>query len=245
MQDGRRNGYIKKTRPWESLAILADLTRDSIEADDAFIRNLEESFWIELATEYDAEHFCEYLRSREAGGTLHLSEMFCDFERIWRRDELNHVRGFARVFSVLYSIDEMELFSRLRSRKPSFRSIEPLLADEFAVCVVLAYDELATTRSYQYDMIHRYPKFGNPALVKWIGLVAKDEAWHFENTLRLVRRHHSARIPEVAGMLDKLVKFDATLSEYGATFVLDHSANSYNAAFLDSCRSFILRRLLL
>jgi hypothetical protein len=237
------NGYIKNPSPWESLLVLAGLNRASIEFNPAFVEALEPSLWIELATEYDADNFCEYLKYREAVGTLSLSSMFSDFERIWRRDELNHTRGFARIFSVLYSVKEEELLAKLRNRSPDFRAIESLLVDEFAICVVLAYDEIATTKSYQHDMVHRYPKFGNKALVDWIRLVARDEAWHFENTLTIIKKNHSHRIPEVSGFLDRLMSFDASGAEYGATFILDHSANDYDPTFLDSCRALILRRL--
>jgi hypothetical protein len=237
------NGYIKSPLSWDSLAILSDVNRKSIELNAAFLEALEPSLWIELVTEYDADHFCEYLKLRQATVKLFLSDMFSEFEKIWRRDELNHTRGFARVYSVLYSVSEEELFDRLSNRRSNFSAIEPLLVDEFAICVVLAYDEIATTKSYQYDMVHRYPKFRNQALIDWIRLVARDEAWHFENALNIIKTNHLHRIPEVPSILDQLMDFDVSGKEYQATFVLDHSANNYDSEFLDSCRTLILRRL--
>ena len=235
--------YLKVPPAWESRAVLANVSRSSIEFNPTFVEPLEPSLWIELATEYDAEHFCEYLKSRVAAATLKLSSMFSDFERIWRRDELNHVHGFARVYSVLYSVDDEDLLIRLRNRRPDFCAIEPFLADEFAVCVALAFDEIATTRSYQYDMVHRYPKFGNQDLVDWIRLVARDEAWHFENALYIIRKNHARRIPDVPSFLARLVSYDSRREDYGATFVLDHSANDYTPEFLESCCAIIVRRL--
>jgi hypothetical protein len=237
------NGYIKSPPPWESLAVLADINHNSIELNPDFVEKLEPTLWIELATEYDADHFCEYLKYREEKGEIVFSSMFSTFERIWRRDELNHTRGFARIYSVLYSTSEEELLAKLHNRRSDFGAIEPLLADEFAICVVLAYDEIATTRSYQYDLVHRYPRFRSRAMVDWIRLVARDEAWHFENALNIIKENHSCRIPEVPSLLDRLMSFDASGAEYGATFVLDHGANNYDPEFLASCRSFILRRL--
>jgi hypothetical protein len=238
-----RNGYIRSSSPWDSRLLLAKVDRSTIQFDPNFVEDLQPALWIELATEYDAEHFCEYLEQRERGGTLCLSKMFSDFESVWRRDELNHTRGFAYIYSVLYSVSEEELLDRLSSRQPDFHTIEPLLSDEFAICVVLAYDEIATTKSYHNDMVHRYPKFGNPVLIDWIKRVAKDEAWHFENALNIIKANHAHRIPEVPRLLDALLSFDAGGEEYGATFVLDHVANNYTGNFLDSCRSLILERL--
>jgi hypothetical protein len=231
-----------KSDPWESRAVLTGVTCDSITFIPEFVDALESAFWIELATEYDAEHFCEHLLVLEKQGHLRRSSDFLAFEKAWRRDELNHTYGFARIYSLLYGIPEDELFARLRLRRPNFDALASLFVDEFTICVVIAYDEIATTRSYQRDLVHRYPVFNNPALVRWIRLVARDEAWHFENALNVIEANHQHRVAEVPAVLDQLVNWDARGEEYGATFVLDHNANNYDRQLLESCRTIILNR---
>jgi hypothetical protein len=234
--------FSVKSAPWDSREVLSGLHRNSITFIPELVDALESAFWIELATEYDAEHFCEHLILLEKMGRLRRSSEFLAFEKAWRRDEFNHTLGFARIYSILYGLPEDELFRKLRGRQPNFDALEHLLSDEFTICVIIAYDEIATTRSYQQDLVSRYPVFNNPALMRWIRMVARDEAWHFENALNVINARHQHRISDVPAVLDKLVNWDSRGEEYGATFVLDHNANYYDQRFLESCRTTILRR---
>src|SRR5689334_11709840 len=64
------SGWPVLTDPWDSLAVLAGVTRKELRIDPEFVRELEPVLWNDLASEYDAENFCRYLEGCEGAGTL-------------------------------------------------------------------------------------------------------------------------------------------------------------------------------
>lgn len=50
---------------------------------------MKDGLWNDLCSEYDAENFCNYLKT----SGIKLSSDFKSFEYVWRRDELNHYLG--------------------------------------------------------------------------------------------------------------------------------------------------------
>jgi hypothetical protein len=228
--------------PWDPRAVLAGVTRDTLTIDPDFVRELEPILWNDLCSEYDAENFCRYLDDRERAGTLRRTPEFRAFEAAWRKDELNHTIGYATLYALLYEATVPAVLDRLRARPVDFAPIAHLLADEFRMCVALAYDEIATTRSYKDDLDTRYPRFANPALLDWIRRVTRDEGFHFANIIRVIKKNHAHRARELPAVLDELVAWDSTGGEYQGTFVLDHEGGQFTPGFLAECRRLILRQ---
>ncbi len=108
--------------------------------------------------------------------------------------------------------------------------------------MTLAFDVIATTKAYQDARERWYPRFCNPKVLDWIRLVARDEAFHFQNLLNVIVSGHFDRLHEAAALLDELIRADLAGIGYRATFVLDHQGQQYSPDFLESCRSIRLRR---
>lgn len=177
-------------------------------------------------------------------GRLTLGPEFAAFERLWRRDELDHAIGFAKVYAVLYGEDERSVLDRLRSREADFSGLEAFLGDELSVCLVLAYDELATTRSYAADWHDFYPRFGDERLTRWIQRVAADEARHYGNLVRVLRTAHAHELGRAPGLLDAICRRDLEAHPYRGTFVLDHDdAAVFPADRLRECARRVSRDL--
>jgi len=237
------NSDSVRSDPWDSLQVLANVKRADLKISEEQLTELEPLLWNELASEYDAENLCQFLQLQEEAGQLKRSAPFLAFEATWRRDELNHTLGFARIYSLLFNVEENELFARLQSRPHNFTPIARFLDDEFKICLVIAYDEIATTRAYWEDYRDRYPRWGNPDVVEWIRLVTRDEAFHFANVLEVIKECHAERILEVPAIIDEFIQWDSGGNEYRATFVLDHEADQFDDGFLATCRRIILRQL--
>lgn len=119
--------------------------------------------------------------------------------------------------------------------------MEHLLDDELSVLVVLAYDEIATTKAYIADRGF-YEQFNLDAFLKWSRLLVRDEVCHFKNCIGVLKRNHADQIPEIEDALDRIVAWDAGRRDYRATFVLDHHTSQYTAEFLDECRDLVPRQ---
>jgi hypothetical protein len=190
--------------------------------------------------EYDAECLCTELDRRVENGCLTLSPEFREFERLWRRDELDHALGFAKLYSAVYGIDEMDLVVDLRKRSGDFIHFEEFLTDELAVALLIAYDELATTASYTQDATSFYPVFSCPPLVSWIRRLAADEAKHYINLVNVIRTVHRGRLGDCEQILDRIVALDKRKLPYAGTFALDHDDDQFSSELLDECRSQLL-----
>lgn len=194
----------------------------------AVIEDSQDTLWNNMISEFDAENFCIYLETEN----LNLSPEFKAFEFVWRRDEYNHYIGFQHIYSTLYDKPKEEIINSLSNRTVNFQPIREMLEDEFKICLLLAYDEIATTKSYvsDYDF---YASFGHSSFLKWIKLVARDEAYHFNNCMELIGKNYYHRTKEINELVNKFIKWDLDKNEYQGTFVLDHA--SYSEDFLTSC----------
>jgi rubrerythrin len=136
------------------MAILKEVEPQDIKATDKLLEEIHDTILGDLYAEHDAKNFCEYLQ--QSGITF--TPEFKKMEKSWRLDESNHYQGFCQIYSLLYhkSIEEIE--RKLAAYQPDFLSIQQFLQDEFSICVVLAYDELATTKAYCQDF-ELYPLF--------------------------------------------------------------------------------------
>jgi len=220
--------FVPKSIPWDSGRLIGHLDKSKIVLSDDVIAANKPVFWDNLCSEYDAEHFCLYLKQEGFG----LSPDFKAFEYVWRRDEYNHYLGFQHIYCTLYDTTVQEVQDRLHQRSTNFEPIRNLLEDEFKTCLLLAYDEIATTKSYAADYDF-YRSFGHRNFLKWIKLVTRDEAYHFNNCMEVIGKNHYHRISEIPQLVDQFIEWDVQRHTYEGTFVLDHE--NYSEDFLVTC----------
>jgi hypothetical protein len=153
----------------DEIALLDGITRKDLEVTDKLLEQSRDIIWSDLSSEYDAEHFSDFLS--QSG--LPFTPEFEAFKTGWRRDELNHYLGFRQIYSILYDKSPNSIDQAMAAHQPNFAPIQEFLEDEFRICVLIAYDELATTRTYAQD-IALYKSFGSMPLANWIKFVTKD-----------------------------------------------------------------------
>ncbi|HLA58245.1 MAG TPA: hypothetical protein VK622_05775 [Puia sp.] len=226
--------FTPKSHPWSSDKLIGHININNITLSTETISQFQNVFWDYLCSEYDADNFCLFLDTYNG----YLSSDFKAFEYVWRRDEYNHYLGFRHIYSTFYRLPYHEIDAKLKQRHVDFNPILPMLSDEFKICLMLAYDEIATTKSYAADYSF-YESFGPKELLKWIKLVTRDEAYHFNNCMELIRKNHFHRIAEIPDLVDQFVNWDLDRNEYVGTFILDH--NNYGIDFLQSCANIMKR----
>ncbi len=220
--------FTPKSIPWSSSQLIGALDKGNVSLSDEVLSDQKSTFWDNLCSEYDAENFCLFLEKNK----IKLSSDFKAFEFVWRRDEFNHHIGFRHIYSILYDTQVSSIDEQLKQRSVNFTPIEVMLEDEFKICLVLAYDEIATTKSYALDYDF-YKSFGHDGFLKWIKLVTRDEAYHFNNCMELIGKNFYHRINEIPQLVDNFISWDLSRNEYKGTFVLDHE--NYDELFLRSC----------
>lgn len=229
---------IPKSIQCNSVAIIAGLAPQDFKVTDKLLAEIHDTIWGDLYAEHDAENFCKYLQQ---SGMLFTPE-FKEMEKLWRRDEFNHYLGFRQIYSLLYHKSFEEIERELAACEPDFIPLKEFLQDEFSICVVLAYDELATTRSYCQDF-DLYKSLGSKPMVDWIKHVTKDEAFHYSNALEIIARRHRHRLPELPMLVKRLIEYDLKDSKYKSTFVLNHQSRQYfTSDFLSECSDIISKR---
>ena len=222
--------FKPRSQPWDSDSLVGQLTRNDVTLPESDIMNFKPNLWNDLCSEYDAENFCNYLKDKK----YKLSNDFKAFEFVWRRDEFNHYLGFRHIYSIFYEKPEQEILSELNSRLIDFEPISNMLEDEFQICLLIAYDEIATTKSYSQDYDF-YNLFEHKNFLKWIKKVARDEAYHFNNCMELIGKNHYHRVSEIPNLVDKFIEWDLNGGEYNGTFVLDHEGHYFTEDFLSGC----------
>lgn len=215
---------------------------------------LHDSLWHSLATEYDARHLSAFLRQQP----IALSPAFWAMERAWAEDEANHYRGLSFLYARLYDVSEAQIAARLSERSPDFSLLGPLLCDEFCLCVVLAFDELASTRAYAHDAVS-YSALGAAARLL-LRRIARDELLHCHNAIDLLVRTQARRLPEAEAVIERVIAHDTSPQfSYRATFLLDqiikpaiaaestgpnpYSTVGLSAEFLQDCGRRLIRFL--
>jgi hypothetical protein len=217
---------------WHSATVLEGFTKEDIGLSDKEVSERKEFLWNAMLTEYDAKNLAGYLMTRG----IEFSREFLSFKRAWSRDEWNHYLGFRQLYSVLYDEPEDKIAERLATDLGSFEPISNFLGDEFGVCLLLAYDEIATFKSY----LAEFPFYTalDMRVFHWFQRVTRDELNHFLNCMELIRCKHPARIPEIADTVDLFIKWDVARHPYVRTFVLDHYW--YSRKFLEHCKALII-----
>lgn len=226
----------------ESLCALAASDPAPAKVTHALRVQLHDTLWHSLSSEYDARHLSTFLRE----SALDLSGAFWSLESAWAEDEHRHYRALRWLYSHIYSVDESQLDAQLQQRQPNFDPLRPLLRDEFSLCVILAFDELASARSYARDRA-RFRPLGTAA-VRLFHWAARDEFLHCRNAVDLVRARHADRLADVPTVLAQAIAHDTSPQRrYDATFLLDQipdsEENSLDEAFLRECADKVDRYL--
>ena len=233
--------YKSKSREWHSLDVLGVLVPDMLHLPAADREESEQFLWEDLCSEYDAENLCIELERLSAQGQFYSPE-FWSFEKVWRRDEFNHYIGFQRLYHLVYGTPESAIAARLQARPADFTPFLDFLTDEFKLCLMLAYDELCTTRAYAVDMPY-YRAFGQPLVEEWMHKVRGDEAIHYMNALRVVQTRHRDRLPQAEAILEEALALDLQAKSYQATFLFDHGGPSYSPAMLRGCAETVMAQV--
>ncbi len=224
---------------WDSRIILDGISLEDLQVSNKLLEETHNIIWGDLSSEYDAEHFYHFLR--HCG--LRFTPEFEAFQKTWRRDEFNHYLGFRQIYSTLYQKSPDAIDQEMAVRQPNFVPIQEFLRDEFSICVLIAYDELATTRTYAQD-IALYTSFGSTKFANWIKFVAKDEGLHYQNALKVIAQCHPHRLPELRQLVNRLVEFNLEDNHaYWSTFVLNHEQSNYfTPSFLSECGDMLCKR---
>jgi hypothetical protein len=220
-----------RTARWNSAKVLRGLTKDDVCLSREEVANRKEFLWNAMLTEYDARNLARYLTTR----AIRSSPEFLLFKRAWSHDEWNHYLGFRQVYSMLYDEPEDKITEQLEMDSGNFELIAEFLDDEFKVCLVLAYDEIATFKSYLAEF--PFYKALDMKVFRWFQRVTKDELNHFLNCMEIIRCKHSARSSEIASTIDMFIKWDIERHPYLRTFILDHYW--YSQRFLEHCGELI------
>ena len=184
--------FDPKSRDWNSIDYLKDLRRSDINLSDEFLDKKRDFFLHAAYTEFDAENLCRFLETLD----FEFSPEFKVFEKKWRRDEWNHYIGFRYIYSIIFNESETAIARIIESRPYDFSGIQNFFKDEFSICLLIAYDEILTTKSYASE--HQlYKSFGNPQFYSWIKEVTRDESYHFNNVMEVIGLNHSDRIEEI------------------------------------------------
>lgn len=229
------NQFTPRANIWSALDFLDGITSSSFTILPDRRESIADTMWSNICAEYDAENFCKKLEELNHS----FPPEFLAFERAWRRDEFNHYLGFRRLYSLAFGLDEEEIHRKVIARPINFGPISEFLQDPFMICMIVAYDELATSKGYAEE-VTEYRNMGPKQLESWIKLVAKDEANHFLNCIDVIKLCFSDRITEIPTILDKLIEISLSETEYGGTFVLDHQGDEYTPEFLERCKAIFL-----
>lgn len=226
-----------KSGPWDSEALLCGLRNADFSNSNNDLNYYKPIIWNDLCSEYDSLFF----RNELARMPFAVSS---DLEAIipsWRADEDNHYRGLRRIFPLMYGGSSEDIDSELSRRVPDFTPLAAFMTSELRLCLLLAFDEVVTLRSY-VDDYQFYDAFGAPALSNWIRRVVRDESLHFSNFVTLIGKCHAhdAEI-EAEAIVHEILSHDLRAGTYGATFVLDHTGPQFTAGFLEVCAKTLLR----
>jgi hypothetical protein len=227
-------------RPWNSADFLGDVQMSDLRKSNR-MEHVEELFLFDMNTEYDAMNLLRHLRSKAAGGSR-FSADFWAFVDAWQADEWNHYVGYRHLYSLCTGRSTDDIHAQVQARPVDFRPVESFLDDEFKICLVIAYDEMFTIWSCKQDY-DLFDTFEKPRASRWIRRVARDESFHFQNALEVVRRQHAHRVGEAPGFLNSILEWDLEAHEYNATFVLDHEEWRYDTQMLEGLRDKIVSHI--
>ncbi|MEM9379693.1 MAG: hypothetical protein AAGB93_07050 [Planctomycetota bacterium] len=234
--------YEPLRRSWSAAELLDGVGPHDVRVTLDEARPHAERLWTDLAAEYDGR----LLQAEVLGRGTEYTPAFHAFLRAWAEDEEHHARGLLRLCSLVLREPEGVLLERLGERRADFTGMGRWLDDEFALTVLLAYDEAMSTHGYGED-IPFYASLGPPPFERLLRELKNDEAVHYRNAVELLVAEHAHRADEVAQVLDEVVAYDAAQGEYRATFLLDHASDQFSRDDMErvgrSVRGAIDRRM--
>jgi rubrerythrin len=236
----RNAEYVVRRKGWNARALLRSIDRAAITLQETQVAHLREFLWYDLCAESDAKNLYQVLLARKQ----QYSREFFRFLDAWYQDEMNHASGFAYLQYLLFDEDESKIRARAAARPFSFSQLNRFFEDEFALCVLFAYDEYASVMTYEKDTFYR--DLGSPLFEEWIKLVRADEAIHFMNLVRLIRFNHQDRLDNTAEILREVVRIEKEAHEYQGTFLFDHECPHFLVSKEDletECANMVLRRI--
>lgn len=211
----------------------------------------DQHFWLTLRgnteVEFDAEKLCKYLDQRSNAGSLNLSADFLRFREIWRRDELRHAIGFAYLEFLLSGVWIADRQAEVLELPSNIVKLEEagLLFDELHLLILIAYDEICTTRAYHHELTFNYHRWQQPTISNWLRGVAAEEAHHFRNACKIIRDKYKGRHKDVEQIVDRVYRFDRDCTDYQGLFVLDHGDRDlYTPRFLADAAEMVLKTCL-
>lgn len=230
--------YESTNHPWDAQDLFRDLTPADIRLTPAAKAECQGQMWDDMCSEFDAENLCLELERQAHAGQIYSPELW-SFEQVWRRDEYNHYAGFRRLYFLMYGVAEADLDQQMRARPADFSHFGEFLTDEFKLCLMLAYDELCTTRSYATD-VPFYRSLGPAACATWIERLRADEALHYKNALHVAMARYPDRLAEAPAIINHIVTLDLNSRSYQNTFILDHHGPSYTPDLLNGAAQTVI-----
>lgn len=222
-----------KRNPWRAQDILRDPA--SLKMPEGDPSKISAVLYHDMVSEYDARLFSPFVYSLN----LPLSPEFRSVDEVWSRDEENHFNGFRIVNQAVFGITDKDLEEKVYTRTANFDPLRHLLADEFSILVVSAYDELCTVRGYAAD-IPIYDGIG-PQMGQFIRRVIGDEGWHYSKFLAMLKRYHSHRFGEAEGLFQRIR--DSEGIPYQNTFVMDHVEDVFTTEVFDKSANILRTQL--
>jgi hypothetical protein len=200
-------------RHWSSRALFNEIS-DSGWANPGIDLKYQDFFMADLVSEYDSVNLYHHLHPQREK----FSPYFVQYLDFWFADERNHADGFFELNRLLFGSSEEELIDQLKVRIGNFEDLEEILASEFNLLLMFAYDEYVSVKTYKKDTF--YSEFGHPAFNTWIKNLIADEAIHFGNAIKILKNTHTSELSKAENVLRSIVKLEG--NAYQNTFLLDH-----------------------
>jgi hypothetical protein len=198
---------------WSSRALFNEIS-DSEWVNPGVDPKYQDFFMADLVSEYDSVNLYHHLHPQR--GTF--SPYFVQYLDFWFADERNHADGFFELNRLLFDSSEEDLINQLKVRIGNFENLEEILASEFNLLLMFAYDEYVSVKTYKKDTF--YSEFGHPAFNRWIKNLIADEAIHFGNAIKILKNTHASELSQAENVLRSIVKFEE--NAYQNTFLFDH-----------------------
>ena len=200
-------------RNWNSRALFSALSNDGW-TNPGVDPKYKDFFMSDLVSEYDSLNLYFHLHPRRS----EFSPYFVQYLDFWFLDERNHADGFFELNRLLFGAEEEDLIEQLKGRTGNFEGLGEVLSNEFDLLLLFAYDEYISVKTYKKDTF--YGQFGHPNFNVWIKNLIADEAVHFGNAVKILRRNHAAKLDNAEKVLRRIV--DLERMNYQNTFLFDH-----------------------
>ncbi len=233
------NAFVPRVVKWSSVDLLKEINSQHVTATPELRNRIKHDLWGDMCAENDAENLWKHLTSLDIDFTSSFKAVLKD----WREDERNHYIGLRQICSSVYHIAEEIIEKEMHERQPDFTHLQPFLEDEFKICVVLAYDELVSARGYNM-FFEDFKQLGPRPFAQWVKWAARDEALHYQNFLDVIKLHHYSHLNKTEEVINEIYDYENQKDYvYNATFLLDHTEETFTRDFLNECGKTVLQAL--